>query len=115
MFVVLSGEVSVTVGPDRREVARTAAGGYFGEMSLLTGDARTATVVARDDCTVLEIEAGAFRDWVQARPEVIDQLAAAAGQRREELDRARAAGGPAPAAAPVSLRDRMRAFFGLPG
>ena len=36
IFVIASGRVRVTIGPDRHEVAVTQAGGYFGEMSLLT-------------------------------------------------------------------------------
>lgn len=113
MFVVCRGTVAITIGPDRREVAVTQAGGYFGEMSLLTGEPRTATVVARGDCTVLEITAPAFRDYVQSRPGVIDQLAEAAVARRRELDKTRAAAASSPAAESVSLRDRMRKFFGL--
>lgn len=113
MFVVRKGTVSITVGEERREVAVTKAGGYFGEMSLLTGDPRTATVSARGDATVLEINANAFRAYVQAHPEVIDQLAAAATARRRELDQTRAASGGARAVTVVSLRDRMREFFGL--
>lgn len=113
MFLVVSGSVAVTVGPDRREVAVTRAGGYFGEMSLLTGDPRTATVSARGDVTVLELTGDAFRDYVQRRPEVIDQIAAAAGTRRKELDEIRAAAGATPVAAGASLRDRMRKYFGL--
>lgn len=113
MFIVTRGRVAIMVGADRREVAVTEAGGYFGEMSLLTGDPRTATVVARGDCTVLEISADAFRAYVHGRPEVIDQLAEAASRRRDELDQARAGAGPAAAASPASLRARMLAFFGL--
>lgn len=113
MFVVLTGTVVITVGADRREVAVTHAGGYFGEMSLLTGEPRTATVAARGDCTVLEIPAAAFRDYVRSRPEVLDGLALAAAARRRELDEARATAGPAAAATAASLRDRMRAFFGM--
>src|SRR4029079_18209430 len=114
MFLVLNGTVAITVGPERREVAVTKAGGYFGEMSLLTGDPRTATVIGRGHCTVLEITADAFRDYVQRRPEVIDDLAAAAGARRKELDEARARSGALPVTATSSLRDRMREYFGLP-
>jgi small-conductance mechanosensitive channel len=113
MFLVLAGRVAITVGPDRRQVAVTDAGGYFGEMSLLTGEPRTATVSARGDCTTLEITAEAFRSYVQQRPEIIDDLAAAASARKRELDEARAAAGAAPATAQASLRERMRKYFGL--
>ena len=114
MFVVLQGRVAVTVGTERREVAVTEAGGYFGEMSLLTGEPRTATVVARGDCTLLEMGADAFRSFVQARPEVIDDLALGAAARRKELDEARAASaGAATATTAATLRARMREFFGL--
>ena len=37
---------AVVLEPDRREVAVIESGGYFGEMSLLTGDARSASVIA---------------------------------------------------------------------
>ena len=113
MFVVVSGAVAITIGAERREVAVTKAGGYFGEMSLLTGDPRTATVVARGDTTVLEIGGDAFRAYVKSNPEVIDHLAAAAVARRRELDESRGKS-PAPAAAmTISLAERMRRFFGI--
>jgi CRP-like cAMP-binding protein len=47
MYVICSGTAAVVLEPDRREVARTERGGYFGEMSLLTGAPRSATVLAR--------------------------------------------------------------------
>ena len=113
MFLVSRGRVVITVGADRREMAVTPAGGYFGEMSLLTGEPRTATVIARGDCDVLEIAADAFRACVQSRPEVIDQLATAAAARRRELDEARAMAGAAPVVTAASLGARMREFFGI--
>ncbi|MFI5177275.1 MAG: cyclic nucleotide-binding domain-containing protein [Vicinamibacterales bacterium] len=112
MFIVRRGLVAVTVGADHREVATIDAGGYFGEMSLLTGDPRTATVVARGDSTVIELTADAFRAYVRSRPEVIDQLAEAATSRRRSLDEARAAAS-VHAVEPRSLAHRMRQFFGL--
>jgi CRP-like cAMP-binding protein len=113
MFVVCRGRVAITLGTERREVAVTEAGGYFGEMSLMTGETRTATVIARGDCTVLEIGADAFRSYVQARPEIIDQMASAATARRRELDQSRATAPTVSAVTSVSLAERMRRFFGL--
>jgi small-conductance mechanosensitive channel len=113
MFVVQRGKVAITIGPERREVAVTEAGGYFGEMSLLTGEPRTATVIARGDCTVLEISADVFRHYVQNNPDVIDQLAVAATARRKELAESRAVAGSPAAVTPLSLAERMRRFFGL--
>ena len=57
MFVICRGGARVTVSPGGQEVARFGPGGYFGEMSLLTGQPRTATVSAIDDCLLLEISA----------------------------------------------------------
>ena len=113
MFLIATGCVSITVGADHREVAVTRAGGYFGEMSLLTGDPRTATVTARGDTTVIEITCEAFRDYVQKHPEVLEQLIAAATIRRKERDAIRAASGVPPPPPGASLRDRMLVFFGL--
>ncbi len=111
MFIVCRGEVAILVGGGR-EVARTGEGGYFGEMSLLTGEPRSATVVARDDCTVLEIGAEAFKAYVTSHPDVIEQLAQVAAGRRRKLDETRAAAANA-GEAHRSLADRMRRFFGL--
>ena len=49
-FVIHRGHVSVHVGTDgaQQEVARLGAGQFFGEMSLMTGDRRSATVRARE-------------------------------------------------------------------
>src|SRR4029453_16795020 len=70
MFIITGGRVAITIGAERREVAVTEAGGYFGEMSLLTGDPRTATVVARGDCTVLEIGGDMFRATRRDNPQL---------------------------------------------
>ena len=112
MFVVCQGRVAVTIGSGK-EVARIETGGFFGEMSLLTGEPRSATVSARGDCRVLEIAGDVFKKYVTEHPDVIDDLADAAAARRRELDQSRGAATANPAEARVTLAARMRRFFGL--
>jgi small-conductance mechanosensitive channel/CRP-like cAMP-binding protein len=112
MFIVLQGEVAVTIGEPPRQVALVGAGGYIGEMSILTGDPRRATVRARRDSRLVEIAGDVFRKCVQGNPGVIEQLAAAATTRRQELEQVALA--PADQAERrQSLARRMRQFFGL--
>jgi CRP-like cAMP-binding protein len=111
MFVVCDGEVAITVGPEKREVAITRAGGYFGEMSLLTGDPRSATVTARADSTLLEISSDAFGSHVRSNPSVLESLAEVATLRRTELEMVKSAPGATASSAKASLLARMRTFF----
>jgi len=113
MFVISQGRVAIAIGDERREVATIDTGGYFGEMSLLTGQPRTATVTARGDCTVLEISADVFGAYVRNHPHVLDQLAAAAAKRQTELDATRAASVKVPVPEAGKLVELMRKFFGL--
>ena len=67
MFVLMKGQARVVLEPSGQEVAVIPAGGFFGEMSMLTGDHRTATVKALDDVMVLEIAAKDFRELALAQ------------------------------------------------
>jgi small-conductance mechanosensitive channel/CRP-like cAMP-binding protein len=115
MFVVVRGEAVVTLAASPEPVARFKAGDFFGEMSLLTGAPRTATVTAGTDCQVIELDADGFRSLVMAEPIVADLICAAVEKRRAELDERRAAAtSVAPAAQPTrSLLARMRQFLRL--
>ena len=114
MFVVCAGRVEVVLEPDRRRLATIDAGGYFGEMSLLTGDPRTATVVAVGDTTVLELDADVFRRLGAADPQAVEQIGVAAVARRVELERARhAAKSAASIETPDTLLGRMKRFLGI--
>jgi CRP-like cAMP-binding protein len=114
MFVILSGSVSVVLGPSRDEVARIQPGGYFGEMSLLTGEPRSATVVAVGDAVVVEIDADLFRRMAALHPEAIEKIGLAAMGRRAGLEQARTAAAGAPAAeTTTTLMTRMKKFLRL--
>lgn len=113
MFVLLSGEAAVLIDP-AREIARIPAGGFFGEMSLLTGAPRNATVRTTVDSEVLEITADDFRAFVLANPAAVELVGAAVATRQAELDEARAHGTETVSAeAPQRMVDRIRRFFGL--
>ena len=114
MYVVCSGSVAVVLEPERRELAVIDAGGYFGEMSLLTGEPRSATVLARGEAVVLELSAQVFRRLGIESPHAVEQVGLAAVTRRSELDRARsAAKGTAVADAPATFLARMKRFLHL--
>jgi len=51
-FSVLNGHVNVHLGSDRR--AKLETGKFFGEMGLLSGRRRNATVYAEEDCVLIE-------------------------------------------------------------
>jgi CRP-like cAMP-binding protein len=114
MFVVLSGRVRVLIDPSGQEVAVIPAGGFFGEMSMLTGDARTATVLAFEDAAVLEISAADFRALAEANPALVDHVSTIVGTRRTGLEEVRASA--AVIAAPEAKQNflaRMRKFLTL--
>jgi len=116
MFIIISGRVRVLLEPSGREVASIDAGGFFGEMSLLTGEARSASVRAATDVNALEITADRFRQLALARPALVEHVAEVVASRRERLDQARAAdvaAGVARAAVHRSLFARIQQFLRL--
>jgi small-conductance mechanosensitive channel/CRP-like cAMP-binding protein len=112
-FIVASGRVRVTIDPGDSEVATLGPGGLFGEMSLLTGESRTATVRAIGDCRVVEVTADAFRSIALRNPGVLDAVTAEVTRRRTELAAAReaAARERIPVEPSVKLLARIRAFL----
>jgi small-conductance mechanosensitive channel/CRP-like cAMP-binding protein len=115
MFVLMRGEASVTLARTAGEVARHRDGGFFGEMSLLTGDARSATVTAVTDCELIEIASDAFRRVLVADAALLERIAAAVATRRAEQDQHRATRSTGSAAVETrqTLVDRVRRFLRL--
>jgi small-conductance mechanosensitive channel/CRP-like cAMP-binding protein len=116
MFVISHGEAVVTLVDGEGaadEVARLRPGDFFGEMSLLTGEPRTATVTAATDCELLEIGADAFRRVVMPEPALVERITMAVAARRSALEIHRAAKAAQPPAveAPHTFLARVRAFL----
>lgn len=114
MFVIVRGQAVVTIEPGNQEVARLGEGAFFGEMSLLTGAPRNATVRAAVDSDLLEITADTFRAFVLSNPAAVELVGLAASRRSAELEAVRASG---PSAAtpepPARFLDRVRRFLRL--
>ncbi len=119
LYVVAEGALEVRVRHDGAELAidRLSAGDVFGEISLLTGEPRHATVVALTDGLLYEVRKEDIAPLLRRRPELGEGLAAIMSDRQHwnrsrlrSLDRAIDAA-PAPSAA--DLLRRLRSFFGL--
>jgi CRP-like cAMP-binding protein len=90
MFVVLSGSATVETGG---KVHTLGPGDFFGEMALLAGSPRTATVTAREAVEAMAIEATYFRPFLVKNPSVaVALLEGVANRLREVQDRVDTAG-----------------------
>ncbi len=67
MFFVASGEVEVRLTP---EPIFLGPGTFFGELALLTGEPRNATIVATQPCTLLSLDIVDFRQLLGRQPDL---------------------------------------------
>ena len=88
MFVLVSGEASVSLGGvgHATRVATLNAGDCFGEMSLLTGEKRSASVLAISDCNVLEITKPIFAEIVAQDEGLLPRLSELLASRQMQTD-----------------------------
>src|SRR5438034_5979521 len=84
MFILLRGaaEVSVSKNGSTIPVATLRSGDCFGEMSLLTGEKRSATVRAEGDCYVMEISKATMGEVIRDSPECLKQLSELLAKRK---------------------------------
>lgn len=72
MYFILEGEVKVTIGGT--EIASIGAGQFFGEMSMVDGLPRSATITTVTECRLLEIDAKNFETIIRAEPSIAVRL-----------------------------------------
>ena len=115
LYLIIEGEADVwSESPAGRERVTTLQGGsIFGEMGMMTGAARTATVTARTDVVCYRLDKAGFAEIIQARPDVAEAMSKVLARRQAELHDHRAAVPSAQARAHDDILARIRSFFGL--
>ncbi len=88
MFILLRGaaQVSISKNGSTIPVATLSSGDCFGEMSLLTGEKRSATVRADGDCYVMEISKDVMAAVIRDSPECLRQLSELLAKRKMETE-----------------------------
>lgn len=117
LFVVKEGVLDITIkGEDGtiREVGQIRAGHVFGEMSLLTGAPRGATVTPAVDTLVAEITKEDIEPLFRDHPELIEDIGAMLAERQSETSaRMQRAAVKIKTDESGALVDRIRNFFRL--
>jgi small-conductance mechanosensitive channel/CRP-like cAMP-binding protein len=121
LYLITKGEAEVRVSADgnlSERIATLSAGDFFGEMGMMTGEPRAATVVALSDVECYRLDKEAFHDILQRRPELAENISEILAGRRVELEAAREgldeeARKQRKRRHQGDLLQRMRTFFGL--
>jgi small-conductance mechanosensitive channel/CRP-like cAMP-binding protein len=82
-----SGEVLITAeGGLRKTVAQLKAGDFFGEIGMMTGSTRTATVMALEPTECYRLDKDSFHDILNGRPEIAEFISHVLARRSVELE-----------------------------
>jgi small-conductance mechanosensitive channel/CRP-like cAMP-binding protein len=117
-YVVRRGTVEILARGAKGEqthVVDLSAPAFFGEMSLLTAEARAATVRAKSDASLLVVEREGFERLFRARPSIAEAICRILATRQSELRERREQSAAAESAESRSLRllAKMRGIFGF--
>jgi CRP-like cAMP-binding protein len=87
MFVIMRGSVEVNIAHAgaTKVINKLGENDFFGEMSLLTGEPRTATVIAVEETEVLKISKDSIKPIFEANPELVSSVGEMIEERRELL------------------------------
>ncbi|MGA3327236.1 MAG: mechanosensitive ion channel family protein [Terriglobia bacterium] len=121
LYVLTKGSAEVIVSTDggiRKTVAILHAGDFFGEMSLLTGEPRSASLKALEESECYRLDRKAFEDILHGRPEIAHYLSELLARRKVEIEAVRSDLDAAARAAMIqgqqrSIFDKIHKLFGL--
>lgn len=87
MFVIIRGEVKVQIPENTYQKTLTSLreNDFFGEMSLLTGEPRSAAVIAVEETEVLQIKKDGLKPIFENNPALVQSICDLIEERREAL------------------------------
>jgi small-conductance mechanosensitive channel/CRP-like cAMP-binding protein len=92
IYIIAVGEAEVlyqTESGEKQSLAKLEAGRFFGEMGLMTGEPRRATVVARTETICYQLDKSSFQDLIVKRPTIAENISKIIASRQFDLDTAR--------------------------
>ncbi|HSE97378.1 MAG TPA: mechanosensitive ion channel family protein [Blastocatellia bacterium] len=92
LYIITMGSATVQLSTEDgvgKEIATLKAGDFFGEMGLMTGERRSATVTALEDVECYRLDKDAFHDILLNRPEIAEYISHVLARRRMEYEAAR--------------------------
>jgi small-conductance mechanosensitive channel/CRP-like cAMP-binding protein len=124
LFIIGRGEVEVFITStrgNRKILSRLVEGDFFGEMALLTGEKRTASVQAITDVRVYQLDKSSFREVLERKPDILEEISNVLSRRKDELSdlMSQTSSGEHPqtmlnvADAKNRILSRIRDYFGL--
>jgi CRP-like cAMP-binding protein len=117
LYILTFGEAEVLYEPPQggsQVIGAVHAGEFFGEMALISGEARSATVVAKTDVECYRLDRTSFQELLAAQPEIAAEVRRTVGSRKPDLEQARDAFANTPETVDekkARLLTRIRRFF----
>ena len=116
LYVLVHGEVDIWFevnAKERKLLTTIPAGHVFGEMGLMTGEPRRATVIARSEVECYRIDKPSFEFIIHQRPELAVEFARILTERNKELVEAQQGANNNHAQHQARILDGIRRFFRL--
>ncbi|MCW6037285.1 mechanosensitive ion channel [Spirulina subsalsa FACHB-351] len=88
-YIILSGSVDVVVQKINKHLATLGEGRFFGELSLLLGIPRTATVIAKTETILFTINDKGFKKLLKDHPEMAEVIIQELAKHQQELSERR--------------------------
>jgi small-conductance mechanosensitive channel/CRP-like cAMP-binding protein len=121
LYIIITGEAEVFLESpkgERRWINTVHGGTFLGEMGLMTGAPRSATVIARTEILAYRLDKESFQQVLDKRPELAEEISELLARRRFALDALQQELNVESAALQMAkqqnnLKERIRSFFGL--
>lgn len=89
LYIIITGDAEVyfeTPAGEKRVINQLGKGSFFGEMGMMTGAPRSASVIAKTDVECYRLDKEMFEEILRARPAIAEEISHILAKRRAELD-----------------------------